>query len=130
MPEKQTVARGVTLADVVERQIRADKKLNKLVAGVDSIMATLQEVQQKLDGLTSKVGEIGPALGRIGQGIDGVANDIQTLKLQVGSGTPGITPAEADGVVAQRTTMGTALGEAVTGLNSAADMLQGIASEQ
>ncbi len=93
-------------------------------------MATLADVQARLDALTTSVGQIAPELQNISTGIADVAADIQALKNQIGSGTPGLTAEEADAVVANLDNTLTTLGAAVSGLQAASSSLSAVAAGQ
>lgn len=127
MSELDSLVRG--LGDLLTSGLVA-RKLDQILQKQEQLMATLADVQARLDALTAKVGEIAPVLTQIGDGIAGVAADIQALKDQIGAGTPGITPEEADAVVASLDTTISSLGDAVTGLQSAAASLQAVADAQ
>lgn len=118
------------LVNIMTRGIIADQKLNKLQKGLDSIMATLEELTNKNAELRTAVANQGVVLSQAVDGIAEVRNDIAALKDQIGTGTPGITPEEADGVLAEMDSTLKALDESTTGLKAAADALTALGTEQ
>ena len=104
--------------------------LHSLHIGQEHIMATLTDVQTRLDTITASVAEIPGTLTSISDGIANVAADIEVLKAQIGTAPIGITPEEADGVVGTLDTIQTNLALAVAGLQSAASSLQAVAAAQ
>lgn len=118
------------LRNIMERVMSMFLVLTNIRQGQKAIMAQLEDVQARLDSLTTTVSAISPTLASISTGIAGVAADIDALKAQIGAGTPGITPEEADGVVAQLDAISGKATEAVAGLQAAADALSALDAAQ
>jgi capsule polysaccharide export protein KpsE/RkpR len=93
-------------------------------------MATLEQVQDQLTTVRTQVGEQGASLARIADSQVEIQKDIQVLKDQVGTGTPGITPEEADGVLASLQDIGGRVEVSNAALKAAADALEAIGNAQ
>ena len=118
------------LAAILSRVLGFDSELSQLRKGQLEIMATLQDVQAKLDAVVAKVGEFGGPLSAISAAVDNIAADIQALKDQIGQAPVGITPEEADGVVAQLDTILGVLGSVKDQADALAASTQTVADGQ
>lgn len=118
------------LAALIRHCLDHGCELKELRKGQQQIMATLADVQAKLDAVTAAVGGFSGPLSAISSSVENIAADIQALKDQIGAGTPGITPEEADGVVSQLDTILGGLSSVQEQANALATSAQTVADGQ
>lgn len=118
------------LAAMLSKLLTGEGQLALILKNQEKIMATLQDVQNRLDSLTAAVAPFPGSLASISAAITNVAGDIQALKDQIGQAPVGITPEEADGVVSQLDGIVTNLTAAANGLQQVSTDLQAVADAQ
>ncbi len=118
------------LASILGHTLGHKDSLADIRKGQLQIMATLADVQAKLDAVNAVVAGLPVPISQIADAVANVASDIQTLKDQIGQEPAGITPEEADGVVVGLQGTLDALQVARSGLEQVAASLQTVADAQ